>query len=140
MPSTKKKKVAKSVGITPNDVASSITRLQKTDSNEVNTSVIRYNNKGQSDEKTSNKFTDQQSAAARITSGRKITFRVKVQRGGRFYNPTQESFSYGLTKRDRTTNNDMFTWQTVSPKSFEAYTKFLQTRYENYLTVAEREV
>lgn len=102
------------------------------------TTVIRYNINGEHDRDLTNKFTEDQTTAVQVLTGKNVIHKVKAKRGGHFYNPLLEGFQYGLAKRDRTTNDPLFTLKDVGESSFTNYIKYLQDRHESHLIISER--
>lgn len=103
--------------------------------------IVRFDKYGKSDEGQKKKLNDNVTCASMTssgTNGRNRIYRIKSQRGGKFYNPLKDGQHYGLDLQDRTSNDSMFVLREVNENAFRNYIKFLQTRYDSYLSAAER--
>lgn len=123
-----------------NELESAITYIKKPDEQRSVDQTIRYNQNGETDLGLKTKYADEETAAMQVATSTGLTYRVKVERGGYFYNPLKESNSYNLKMIDRTTKGLRFQFKTVGRKAFEYYVKFLERRYDSLLLSAEREL
>jgi hypothetical protein len=122
------------------DIKSAITFIKKGKDTQKLSEPVRYNSEGVNDSKLKRKFSDEETAAITTSTTTGQLFRVKIERNGKFYNPTKYGYDYNLSQKDRITKDLRFQFKTVSEKSFGHYIKFLADRYESSLLAAEREV
>jgi hypothetical protein len=122
------------------ELKSAITILRKEKETKTPSEPVRYNSTGETDRGKKVKFTDAETAAMQMPTTTGQLYRIKIERTGKFYNPTKASNTYRLDQQDRTTKDLRFQYKTVSQTAFGHYVRFLQTRYESSLLAAEREV
>jgi len=103
-------------------------------------SYIRYDKNGKSDLNSKSKLSDDQSCALESISGSRKIFKIKMKKDGSLYDPTKESNSYILDGKNRFDKSDTFVYRSVGEKKFQTYIKFLQTKNNALLLVAEREL
>jgi hypothetical protein len=122
------------------ELLGSITSIRDTKKDINPIATVRYDTDGKSDKNKKNKFTEDGSCALEITSGRDRVYKVKANKIGELFNPLKIGMIYNLQMLDRITNNPSFRFKEISENGFGAYIAFLQTKKENLLSVAEREV
>ena len=125
--------------VRPSDVLGSITNPKNTVPNKADSKSVKYNINGKSDEKAKKKFSDLESCAVEITSGRNKIYKIKAKRGGQFFNPLKAGQTYGLMLEDRTSNELMFQFREVNKKAFDHYVPFSAKRPDRLILSAERE-
>lgn len=101
--------------------------------------VIRYDSEGKTQGIKGKILDDNEACAVEVTTGRQKVYKVKSRRGGDFYNPLHSGMVYGLHIQDRVNGGLMFKFREVNQRAFECYVKFLQTKYDSFLNMAERE-
>jgi hypothetical protein len=133
------KKKDQPVSIRIKDLEDVITR-PKAESQVVRQEVktTRYDAEGKSELELGKKLKDSEACAFVAKSGLHSVFKIKSARGGELYNPSKHGRS-GLTSVNKNNNDPMFVYREVNVQAFEAYLKFLQTGYDSYLLIAERE-
>ena len=106
----------------------------KIQDNPIPTEIARYNEVG----KASDKLNDTTCVALTLKTD-KLIYRVKVDKNNKFYNPKDVDRFYGLNQRDRVTNTLQFKFREVNKSCFDLYIKYLQTKQDSILLLAERE-
>lgn len=94
----------------------------------------RYNANGKLD----NKLSDKLSVAICVAS--RSIYKVKVGNDGKLYNPKKSSRFYKLDALDNATKRSQFKFREVNKICFDAYVRFLVTKHDNILLIAEREL
>lgn len=114
----------------------SITRPKDGTKSNVQSVVTYYDAKGAA----SLSLDSDKVCAVSTVGGNNLSFKVKVHRGGKLYNPLKEGRDYGLNKKDKTTNENAFKLRSVNDQCFNTYVRFLKNRADSLLTIAEREL
>lgn len=122
------------------ELLGSITKIRDTQKNTIPVVTVRYDVDGKNDKNKKTKFADENACALEMTSGRETVYKVKANKIGELFNPNKVGMLYNLQMLDRITNNPSFKFKEISPQGFEAYVAFLQTKKENLLSIAERNV
>lgn len=122
------------------DIACSLHPTRTGDVDQVESKVVLYDEKGNSDEDRKNKFNASLACAKKVIADQKVILYVKQDREGRFYDPVRVGGQYKITGKDKLTGGEMFKFRTVSSPAFKLYLNYLAKRHTSLLTQAEREV
>lgn len=123
-----------------NELLNSITRVRDTQKNNIPIVTIKYDSNGVSDKNKKAKFSEDNSCALEISSGREKKYKVKARKNGELFNPLKVGMLYNLDMLDRITNEPAFKFKEINEHGFNAYVAFLETKKENFLYIAERDV
>lgn len=104
-------------------------------------SVVRYNELGENDENSQQKFSEVDTVAMSLPRVQGGLFKVKVDKKGRLYNPLKagQTKDYSLGKLDRTTNSPKFKLVDGSERKFNLFVQFLKTLNNSLIDAADRE-
>jgi hypothetical protein len=116
------------------ELEAAITHIKPVQTNQPQLRTItRYDAQG----KINNQLTDEQAIAIEMPLGRGYSYKIKIQRGGRIFNPLDGNKT---NSRRKLTKDLDFKFREVSEKAFKTYLKFLQTGYDSYLVAVQREI
>lgn len=118
------------------NLADAITR-PKDSVGSIQSKIVRYYDANGVEHTT---LANEKICAMYTANGSNISMKIKVKRGGKLYNPLNKNSTYGLDKRDKTTNEPMFKLREVNNKCFNSYVGFLRNKADSLLTIAEREL